>query len=149
MPRTEGNVSEERFLRKARNEKSLSSSAQNGLECCLLRVLFDVEDDGDKDALRDAGIPAEGPTYEVKELAADLGLSKFSIYPMFSEDRPLSFPRAMRILDFIHFKNPDDMRLIDFINRHAGCTAMPNRNGIDHAAARRVVMAAYEIIKEK
>ena len=68
---------------------------------------------------------------------------------MYSEDRPLSFPRAMRILDFIHFKNPDDMRLIDFINRHAGCTAMPNRNGIDHAAARRIVMAAYEIIKEK
>jgi hypothetical protein len=142
-------MSEERFLRKSNGHEPFPPAVQNGAEVCLLRVMFGIEDDGDKETLNAAGVRFGGETYAVKELAADLGVSVFSVYKMFSEERPVRFSHAIRILDFIRFKNPDDMRLIDFINAHAGCTAMPNREGIDHVAARRVVLAAYEAIKGK
>ena len=136
-----------RFARKTTADSSLSAPAQKGLEYCLLRVLFDVEDNGDKDALRAAGVRFEGPAYEVKELAADLGLSKFSIYPMLSEDRPISFSRTLRVLDFIHFKNPDDTRLLDFICAGSGYLPMPKSEGMEARKVRAILMAAHDLTK--
>ena len=111
--------------------------------------MFGIPDDMDEEQLCAAKVRYLGETYAVKELAADMGLSPFAIYKMFSEERPVRFPAVLRILDFIRFKNPDDMRLIDFINAHAGCTAMPNRHGVDHVAARKVILAAFEAINGK
>jgi hypothetical protein len=124
-------MSDDRFLRKANTGPFLDEEDSPLL--LLLRDMF-IEN---------------GAEYCVKELAADLGVSVYSVYKKFGGDQPLRASTLIRIIGFVNFKNPDDMRLIDFINAHAGCTAMPNREGIDHVAARRVVLAAYEAIKGK
>ena len=139
-------MADSRFLRKPIPAEYLADDVQKGLLFCLLRVMFDVKDDGDEERLAEAGIAYAGETYAAKELAADLGISQFSVYPMLGEGRTLSLERGLCILSFVHFKNPNDLRLIDFIAARAGCTAMPNRRDVDHKAARRLIMEAYEVI---
>jgi hypothetical protein len=139
----------DQFLRKANGVDSLPADVQCEAGICLLRVIFGIPDDHDEETLCRLKVNYLGETYAVKELAADLGVSVFSVYKMFSEERPVRFATVLRILDFIKFKDHDDLRLIDFINQHAGCTAMPNHRGVDHLAARKVVMAAYKAIEEE
>ena len=142
-------MSDTPLLRKSHGAESLPPAVQFEAGICLLRVMFGIPDDHDEEVLCQMKVNYLGETYAVKELAADMGLSPFAIYKMFSEERPIRFPAVLRILGFVHFKNPDDMRLIDFINAHAVCTAMPNRRGVDHIAARKVVMAAFEALQGK
>ncbi len=125
------------------------SAGQNGAEICLLRVLFGIPDDHDEETLCSIKINYLGESYAVKELAADLGMSIFSVYKMFSEERPIRFSTVLRILDFIRFKNPNDMRLIDFITRHAGCTAMPNDILENERAIRDLLTHAGRIINRR
>ena len=140
---------DDRFLRKAKDRECLPSAVQNAPELCLLRVMFGIPDDHDEETLCRLKINYLGETYAVKELAADMGLSVFSVYKMFSEERPIRFGHALRILDFIHFKNPDDTRLVDFIVGHAGFVAMPKAAGDNIHTLRQIYELTQEITKRE
>jgi len=86
--------------------------------------------------------------YCVKELAADLGLSVFSVYKMFGADRPLRAEMLLKIIDFVHFKNPDDTRLLDFVCEPCGYMPMPALIGVNREAVRAILMNAQEWVKK-
>ncbi len=124
-------MSDAAYLRKSQPAQPLPTEGQSGLEVCLLRVMFGIPDDNDEERLCAAKVPYLGETYAVKELAADMGLSPFAVYKMFSEERPIRFASALRVLDYVRWKNPDDTRLADFIIAHAGMIAMPRTADAD------------------
>lgn len=128
-------------IRKSPAQVSLPPAGQDGLEVCLLRVIFGIPDDNDEERLCSAKVRYLGETYAVKELAADMGLSPFAIYKMFSEERPIRFASVLRVLDYVRWKNPGDTRLVDFIVGHAGMIAMPKETDPDVVDLVRAVVA--------
>jgi len=138
---------DERFLRKPRSQSILDEGVQISPVICLLRVMFDIPDDDDFETLQLEGVDYSGPTYAAKELADYLGVSVFSIYKMFAEDRPLRIHAFLKILRFIHNKNPRDMRLTDFINGQVGCMAVPKVNSRHDKALQAIMGELAELAK--
>lgn len=95
--------------------------------------------------LRDLFIERNAP-YCVKELAADMGISVFSVYKMFAGDRPLRAETLIHIIGFVAFKDGKDTRLVDFIVGHAGFVAMPK---MAHAESIREILAIAADITKK
>ena len=122
-------MSDPRFLRKANTQPFLDEE-----DAPLLRLL------------RDLFIERNAP-YCVKELAADLNVSVFSLYKMFAGDRPLRADTLLHIVGFIAFKNDKDTRLVDFVCGHAGFVAMPKMAHAD--GIREILAIAADITKKE
>ena len=123
---------DDRFLRKANPAPFLDSDDDTP----LLRLL------------RDLFIERAAP-YCVKELAADLGVSVFSVYKMFAGDRPLRAETLLHIIGFVAFKDAKDSRLVDLIVGHAGFVAMPKAAGENIQTLRQIYELAQEITKRE
>lgn len=126
---------------KATVHENLAGPVQVGLDVCLLRVMFGIPDDQDEERLYQAKVCYLGETYTVKEVAADLGISPFSVYKMLDEQRAIRFSTVLKILDYIRWKNPSDTRLVDFIVGHAGMVSMPKEADPDVVDLVRAVIA--------
>lgn len=106
-------------------------------------VLLDSDDTPLLVLLRDLFIEHDAP-FCVKALAADLGLSVFSVYKMFGADRPL---RAETLLHIVRFVGNKDSRLVDLICGEAGYMPMPSDILADAKSLRALLMHAEEILK--
>lgn len=101
-------MNDERFLRKAKTAP----------------IFADPEDSELLALLRDMFIEHRAP-YCVKELAAARGVSVFTIYRMFSGERSLPADTLLFIVAFVASKDKRDFRLLNFINEHGDCIAVP------------------------
>lgn len=111
-------MSDIRFARKAQDARPLESGLQNPPLICLLRVMFDLPDDGDTQRLDAQGIAWEGPDYSPKEFMAYLNISQWAIYKWLDKDSPVHFP-AQYLADFAVFvrekSGGTDQRLAHYI----------------------------------
>jgi len=109
-------------------------------------ILLDEDDTPLLNLLRDLFIENDAP-YNIKELAADLGVSVFAVYKMFGADRPLRAETLIRIIQFIAERDSKDYRLADFIVGHAGYVAMPHVKGEDIVGIREILVRAADVMQ--
>ena len=95
--------------------------------------LPDLEESPRLQLLRDLFIE-HGAPYCVKALAADLGVSVFSVYKIFNAERPLRASTQDFILAHINGKDKNDTALVDDILGPIGFQAVrkvsPNHDGV-------------------
>lgn len=111
-------------------------------------LFLDDEDSPLLELLRDMFIEGNAE-YNIKELAAELGMSVFSLYKKFGGDRVLRATTLLHIINFVYEKNPGDTRLVDFLCEPIGYTAMPNNPKVDGKAVRSILMMAHDWTKKE
>lgn len=110
--------------------------------------LFLDEDQPLLKLLRDMFIEATAE-YNIKELAADLGVEVSTVYKMFSAQTRLPAQTLLLIMEFVAAKDSTDTRILDFICEPVGFMPMPTSSRMNIKAVREILTLAQEITKRE